>query len=155
MNCIAGTVRAAVADRDGWKLCIDPTSSDMDLTSTDSDSISIHADHVIFVCGARPCIGRDYESSSVSQANPLPPLHSMDSLVDPRRCQTLVREVGKAVVWGVVGGSHSAMLIVKNLLEAGVDRVVNYYKSDLRIMHQTPDGWLRYSIFHLNSTLCT
>lgn len=39
---------------------------------------------------------------------------------------------------------NSAMLVVKNLVEAGVKHVVNFYRSDFVFEHQTPTGSYRY-----------
>jgi hypothetical protein len=39
----------------------------------------------------------------------------------------------------------SAMLVMKNLVEAGVKNIVNFYRSDFVFETQTPDGWYRYT----------
>ena len=74
----------------------------------------------------------------------------MDEMVDPFRCAEIVqggRTNEEEPVWAVIGGSHSAMLIVMNLIEAGASKIINFYRSDLRFMHVTEDGWLRCALF--------
>jgi hypothetical protein len=46
-------------------------------------------------------------------------------------------------VWAVVGNSHSAMLVVKNLHDCGVKRILNFHRSELKFMHVTEEGWTR------------
>lgn len=95
--------------------------------------------------------------------------HNLDYMVDPQYCKELVLQnlQHSAAVprdsshnstnspnqssdvklqnmkWVVVGNSHSAMLVMMNLYEAGVRNIVNFYRSDLRFMHDTTEGWRR------------
>ena len=73
-------------------------------------------------------------------------------MVDPQYCINLIIAQDLAEsdsVWAVIGGSHSAMLVVKNLVEAGAKNIVNIYRSDLRFMHATEEGWLRLALILL------
>lgn len=45
--------------------------------------------------------------------------------------------------WAVVGNSHSGMLAVKNLIEAGVRHVLSIYRSDLTYFSHSDDGYIR------------
>ena len=36
------------------------------------------------------------------------------------------------VIFIVVGSSHTAMLVMRNLVEAGASRVVNYYRTEIK-----------------------
>ena len=38
------------------------------------------------------------------------------------------------------------MLVIKNLIEVGVQNIINYYRSDFIFEELTMDGWYRYSI---------
>eukprot|EP01035_Chromulina_nebulosa_P008593 gene8593-11647_t len=88
----------------------------------------------------------------MSDKEPILPLyHSMDKMVDPQYCINIIAEELPSeshsispAVWAVIGGSHSAMLVVKNLVEAGAKKIINIYRSDLRFMHKTEEGWLRF-----------
>lgn len=77
--------------------------------------------------------------------------HSMDLMVDTEYCKTLhsTSSIPYDTVWAVIGGSHSAMLIVMNLYESGYKSIVNIVRSDYRFMHVTPEGWTR-CIFKLS-----
>jgi len=75
--------------------------------------------------------------------------HNLDEMVSPHYCGDLfnprnagddLNVLSKTVPWAVIGSSHSAMLVVKNLCEAGVQNIVNFYRSELRLMHIAPDG---------------
>ena len=99
-------------------------------------------------------------SSSVSstvtaEKEPLLPVYySMDKMVDPHYCINLIAQdlsESDSSVWAVIGGSHSAMLVVKNLVEAGAKKIINIYRSDLRFMHATEEGWLRLAF---NWSIC-
>jgi hypothetical protein len=48
-------------------------------------------------------------------------------------------------VFGVFGRSHSGMLIMKNLIDAGCQKIINFYKSDeLLYMTVTENGLLKF-----------
>ena len=78
----------------------------------------------------------------------------MDKMVDPQYCINIIAQDSSSesdsmvapAVWAVIGGSHSAMLVVKNLVEAGAKKIINIYRSDLRFMYTTEGGWPRLNI---------
>jgi hypothetical protein len=57
-------------------------------------------------------------------------------------------------VVAVFGSSHSAVLVIKNLLEQGVKQVINFYRSPLRyaVYH---DDWILYDNTGLKGTAAT
>lgn len=54
------------------------------------------------------------------------------SLSDALTPSQLSKQVGKNDTVAVYGASHSAMIIIRNLLEAGAKKVVNFYLSPIR-----------------------
>lgn len=98
---------------------------------------TIACDAIIYACGAQPII--PHRSSEFK-------LHEMDLMVDPIYVQKLI-EANPTIAsapFVVVGGSHSAMLIVMNMIENGFSNVINIYRSELRFMHITEDGYVKY-----------
>lgn len=67
-------------------------------------------------------------------------LHSLDLMVDPLKCAQTAKQYPLTDKWLVIGDSHSGMLVVKNLIEAGIPNVLNFYRSPLRFMHITASG---------------
>lgn len=121
--------------------------------SCDGAATSVHeADAVILCTGSYPILppslipSPEFGFTGVCQ-------HSLDEMVCPQYCLDLfnVRDAGsdlkvlsRDVPWAVIGSSHSAMLVVKNLCEAGVRNIVNFYRSELRFMHAAPNGTMIY-----------
>ena len=122
--------------------------------SYDGAATTVHeADAVILCTGSCPILppptlipSADFGLTGICQ-------HNLDEMVCPQHCNDLfnVRDAGsdlnvlsRDVPWAVIGSSHSAMLVVKNLCEAGVRNIVNFYRSELRFMHAAPDGSMIY-----------
>lgn len=88
--------------------------------------------------------------------------HCMDLMVNPLYCSNLLQHSSlrslasstRSDVWAVVGSSHSAMLIVKNLFEAGAKTIINLYRSNFRFMHTTIEGWKRYVVASNDDSIC-
>jgi hypothetical protein len=84
-------------------------------------------------------------------------LHNLDYMVNPAHVRELLAQQPLRTstdkdglqnsrtdeVWAVVGNSHSAMLVVKNLHDCGVKRILNFHRSELKFMHVTEEGWTR------------
>lgn len=100
---------------------------------------TIECNAVIYCCGGKPVIPSLQISATSDRDNSEIAVHSMDLLVSPEYVKNLLltRPELKQEVWAVVGSSHSGMLIVMNLLKAGAERVVNFYRSELRFQHST------------------
>lgn len=92
---------------------------------------------VIMAVGAEPIYPAGL--SPTFKAQPL------DEYVNPTRVIQHFEEAPhlKFMNWAVVGSSHSAMLVVKNLHEAGVVKITNFYRSSFRFNHVTDEGWSR------------
>jgi hypothetical protein len=73
-------------------------------------------------------------------------VYGMDMMVDPLyvRSHFGTNPSHRYQTWGVVGSSHSAILIIKNLIECEVENIVNIYRSDLKFQHAVEEGWLKY-----------
>ncbi len=79
---------------------------------------AVRAQSVVLAIGAEP-VGLGY---------PLPRIALEDAL-DAGRAK---RAVDPQDVVGVFGSSHSAVMAVRNLIDAGASRVINFYRSPLR-----------------------
>jgi hypothetical protein len=67
--------------------------------------------------------------------------YSLDLMVDPLHCREQLSSLSRtSSKWAVVGNSHSGMLVVKNLIEAGFTNVVNFHRSPLKFMHTNERG---------------
>lgn len=98
----------------------------------------VEVDAIVFSSGSVP--------KRVSKTSVAPAVHySMDRMVCPRYVQTLLTTTPSLVEgpWLVAGSSHSAMLIIKNLLESGAKRIVNVHRGEMRFMHTTEAGWVK------------
>ena len=73
-------------------------------------------DNVILATGATP--------STLDYSNI--PVLSFEDAIDKDRLQTKIHLSG---TYGVVGSSHSAIMIIKNLVELGVKQIINFYRS--------------------------
>ncbi len=89
----------------------------------------IEARNVILAIGAEPLKLRH----SV-------PVIGLEDALDPEKVKRVI-ESGDVV--GVFGSSHSAMMAVRNLIDAGAKRVINFYRSPLRFAVDYGD-WIRY-----------
>lgn len=85
------------------------------------DNQSIHSDNVILAIGAEP------KTISFDIDRPLIPL---EIALDPTQLSAICHKKNKIAVFG---SSHSAILIIRNLLETtNVGEVINFYQSPLR-----------------------
>ncbi|KAI9164659.1 hypothetical protein H9P43_008518 [Blastocladiella emersonii ATCC 22665] len=86
-------------------------------------------------------------------AEPLPPpatspvpasvnVIDLDTCLTPSRLRAVLAATPDAKV-AVVGGSHSAILCVKNLVDAGIP-VVQFHRHPLKYAVDMPDGWILY-----------
>lgn len=99
---------------------------------TDTDSEPFQAANVIFVPGAVP--------------RPPPPQsnHKIVNVLDAVQPGHAALASLRSSAVSVVGNSHTAMLIVKNLIEAGVSQIRVFQKSPLRHAETQPAGWTKY-----------
>lgn len=67
------------------------------------------------------------------------------SLVDALDFKTISTLVTQEDIVAVIGGCHSAVLILKNLSELGVKEVVNLYKTPLKYAEDMGGWWLHHS----------
>lgn len=91
---------------------------------------ALSAKHVVLAMGA--------ESKQLNYSIPgLIPLHdAMDSERIHQHCQ-------QQDTVAVFGSSHSAMLVLRNLVESGVKRIINFYRSPLRYAVYL-DDWILF-----------
>lgn len=112
----------------------------------------VHA--IIDTCGSRPkplpgfplTELHEHPKLSILAPNKALYFHSLDRMVDPCECKQIVNNLCSLELqrWIIIGDSHSGMLIVKNLIEAGIVDVINVHKSALRFMYTTPSGKKKY-----------
>ena len=109
-------------------------------------SVSLHeADAILYCCGSKPIewmpgVTICNQQNAVERQNIIS--HKLDLMVDPVYvCKLLCSVEMKNAAWAVVGNSHSGLLVVKNLYEAGATNIINLYRSELRFMHYTDEGW--------------
>ena len=110
--------------------------------ATASAPVVAESDAVILAVGAHPTIPTEIaDSPSLSLR-----LRSLDHMVCPEYVANafMASPELRRKEWTVVGSSHSAMLVVMNLIENGAQHVRNFYRSDFRFQHMTPHGWKRY-----------
>ncbi len=81
-------------------------------------------------------------TSSIKGESKIVKFHSLDLLLDPIYTQELLRSNEECLNqrWAVIGNSHSGMLVVKNLLEAGHKDIVNLHRSPMKFMHKNERG---------------
>jgi pyruvate/2-oxoglutarate dehydrogenase complex dihydrolipoamide dehydrogenase (E3) component len=107
------------------------------------------ADIVLLCCGAKPKVFGTSPPQSSSELYYIldgVKMHNLDYMVDPLYCKTLLQQELRNlndVTWAVIGNSHSAMLVLMNLIQAGATQIVNLYRSEPRFMHTTDEGWLK------------
>lgn len=128
VSVIHGTVTSMLLT-DKWNITV----------SSSNNLQSIHcADYVIMATGAIPKLP--------SNISPNSPHHPVDMMVNTNTVKQYFHDHPDLLVlpWAVVGSSHSAMLIIKNMIEVGVQRIVNYYRSDFIFEELTEEGWFRF-----------
>jgi len=94
------------------------------------DDQQITAEKVIMATGATP------KSLSYNNIEEI-------SLYDALRPSTLEKKVNNEDCIAVFGSSHSSMIIIKNLLDAGVKNIINFYLIPHRYAIKM-DGWTLY-----------
>ena len=102
-----------------------------DLWQIDTSRSTIHAQKVVLATGCHPK-RLDYP---VTEEIPL------DYAVDKAK---LAQFVNPEDTVAIVGGSHSGILVAKNLCELGVSRILNFYKSPLIYSFDTGDNNVIY-----------
>lgn len=104
---------------------------------------TIDSEAIIYCCGCKP-IELNVDAEELRKIGVK--LHKLDLTVDENYINlTENAEKLKNEVWGVAGSSHSGMLVVKNLYEQGVKKIINIHRNGLKFMHQTHDGWVRFN----------
>lgn len=116
-------------DRDlsPWKILINNDTAGI-------TEVSVDVDAVILCTGSQPIVPHFVWGQSVSA----------DDAIDPSRLALLLSDnpVMLEKTWVVVGNSHSGILALKNLVEAGVKRIINIYRSEIQYFSDT-NGFIR------------
>ncbi|RYY84748.1 hypothetical protein EON63_08625 [archaeon] len=149
----------------GWKIEVAPSSNQHvhrhAYSTSASQVVTCEADVVILMCGSKPvCLPglpqlndtdgkrtiQHTTTDTPTHTTTFTTFHPLDQLVCPKYVNTLIHTnpTLRTQTWGVIGSSHSGMLVVKNLVESGVSRVVSYYRSPMKFMHITPTGCKKY-----------
>jgi hypothetical protein len=132
-----------------WRVCVDGPEGPQWFESA----------ALLVCCGAAPVQLPSFCTSPALSVLPYTTLgdtvlHNLDYMVNPAHVRALrtksicsdLQEPSTCPLeetWAVVGNSHSAMLVVKNLHDCGVKRILNFHRSDLKFMHVTEEGWTR------------
>lgn len=95
-----------------------------------TDKSNFYAEKVILATGS--------ESKSLDHAN----VKEID-LVTALSPNELAKSVDENDVVAVFGSSHSAMIVIRNLIETGVKKIVNFYLSPLKFA-VLMDDWILY-----------
>lgn len=115
VNTQQGKVRALKSADAAWAL--------------ETENKTLHSKKVILATGAVPkTLNQDIETID------------LDVALKP---SLLKKTVSKDDTVAVFGSSHSAMIIVRSLLEAGVKKVINFYRSPIRYAIYM-DHWILY-----------
>jgi hypothetical protein len=108
-----------------------------------------NVDAIIYACGGTP-INPLLLSANCASSLPFV-VHHLDVMVDPNYVKSLLQHSSflqsptqSTQHWVVVGSSHSAMLIIMNLVNAGVTSITNIYRSDMKFQHKLPSGGWKY-----------
>jgi len=118
-----------------WDVTINVDSNNEEKSAT---IVVKDVDAVIFATGGQPVTPK-LSNNDIK-------VEDMDLFVNPDHVRDTFHNHPnlKDARWCVAGGSHSAILIVKNLVEMGAQDIVNIYRSDLRYQHRTEQGWMKY-----------
>jgi cation diffusion facilitator CzcD-associated flavoprotein CzcO len=104
-------------------MCVQANIKRMDLSkrlwTLASDTEHFRAHNVILATGAVPC------SLNYAGVDVLP----FDVAIDKER---LAKTIHTENTYGVFGSSHSAIIIVRHLVELGVKKIINFYRSPCR-----------------------
>lgn len=113
---------------------------DIKVSVFDHNIQHVSSDFVIMATGATPNLP--------SNVPPNSPNHSVDMMVNTNTVKYFFEQHPEMLrlPWAVVGSSHSAMLVIKNFIEVGVQSIVNYYRSDFIFEDLTEEGWYRFEI---------
>jgi cation diffusion facilitator CzcD-associated flavoprotein CzcO len=130
-----------------WTLNIQTANESKELRTESVDAM-------IYACGGtplKPLFPTMYTSSAPYA------VHSLDSVVDPIYVQSLMAQLSSTPAasrhWVVIGSSHSAMLIIMNLVSAGVTNITNVYRSDMKFQHKLSTGGWKYVTLYCLSTI--
>ncbi|EGG10941.1 uncharacterized protein MELLADRAFT_70899 [Melampsora larici-populina 98AG31] len=114
-------------DNSPWKLDVE-TQAGRDLMT------SLIAHRVVLATGAAP---------SVPSSPPIPTL-DLDLALTPSRLRTSLAQLPSDSKIAVVGGSHSAILALKNITDVSPHRpIIHLHRSPLKFAEQK-DGWILY-----------
>ena len=108
-------------------LAIDKTTSEWQLTL--EKNTRIYAHKVILAIGAEPKQAIYAQPTTIKLTQALNPT-------------LLAAQVTANDIIAVFGSSHSAILIIKNLVELGIKKIINFYRQPLRYAQYYPDGIL-------------
>ena len=85
-----------------------------------TEQASFKADHVVLATGAEP-IQFNYPVNH--------PGLTVLPLVTALNREKLIQVVNKSDTYAIFGSSHSAMIVIRSLVELGVQKVINFYRS--------------------------
>lgn len=91
---------------------------------------AIHSKNVVLAIGAEPC----------TLNMPAPSTIPLEVALNPQKLTDFVNQDDTVAVFGA---SHSAVIIMRALLEAGVGKVINFYRAPLRYAVYM-DDWILY-----------
>lgn len=111
----------------------------LEISLQSGDVISEEVDGVIYACGGNPIVPFDFFPSASSV------VHHMDLMVNPSYVKDLFASEPHLIssAWGVVGNSHSGVLILKNLIENGASSVTCVSRSPMKFEHSCAEGYLK------------
>ena len=106
------------------------------------NDVKICAEHVVLATGCHPR-ELDYENVSV-----IP----LDQALDKN---TLATYVTPENTIGIIGGSHSGILVIKYLYELSVKKIINFYRSPITYTTPTGQGWSLHAYEGLKGATAT
>lgn len=127
LRWVTQTIRAQVFSVQGSVSTITVSDGAWQLSVSDTN---YRAEKVILAVGAEPKMLHHDGVESMPLSVALSP-------------SQLAQRMTAAETVGVFGGSHSAMIVIQNLLDAGVKRIVNFYRTPLRFA-KPMEGWTLY-----------
>lgn len=132
------TLHSASRDASEWTIGVRMATDCRPGEPPGQPDMALSVDAVILCTGSRPRPSPVRPAGGAAE-------HHIDVAVDPTAVAAALRRTPglRAQTWAVVGNSHSGMLAIKNLIESGVKRVVNIYRSEIRYFYSSPDGHIR------------
>ncbi|MEY8767048.1 hypothetical protein [Francisella philomiragia] len=109
------------------QLAIDVKSTDQNVTITLDNGQKITSNKAIVAIGAEPKKALYQDVQEIG----------LDIALDPSRLSKVISADDTVAVFG---SSHSAILILKSLVENNVKKIVNFYIEDIKYAVDTPDG---------------